>query len=154
MAPAFTITEAVISMAITSIILSFVFVIFSITSQRLDDFRNQNETIADINRFTYSINKSMFNSEEISYNDNALFFKNFKGEMANYVIDEKYCTRNENDFTDTFHFYIKKLVVDTLKGKSVPVCYQRFQFDIEADKRNLKYCFYKKIHASQLLEKE
>ena len=154
MISAFTITEAVVSMAVTSIIISIVFVIFSITSERLFDFKMQNEKVADINRFTYSLNKSIFENETMQYKDNELIFKSFTGEKLTYALLDNYCVRTSRNVTDTFHFPVKYLVVDTLKGKTSNIYYQRLRLNIEADKQLYEFLFYKKIFANQFLNYE
>lgn len=154
MLSAFTTTETLIGLAITSIILSFVFVIFSITSERIIDFKKQNEKVADINRFTYSLNKSIFDSESIQYNESEVSFTKFTGEEIKYNIYDDYCVRNSRNYSDTFNFPVKAIIVDTLKGKSMNILYQRFRFDIEADQQIHKFLFYKKLFASQFMNYE
>ncbi|MFH6996248.1 hypothetical protein ACHRWY_27615, partial [Flavobacterium sp. FlaQc-48] len=55
--PAFSIIEAVVGMVITAIIMGVLFVIFSIITGRMLDFKNQNQLVNDLNRLTYSLNK-------------------------------------------------------------------------------------------------
>lgn len=49
---AFSLIEAIVSMAITAIIMGFFFVIFSIVTERMLDYKNQNELVNDLNRLT------------------------------------------------------------------------------------------------------
>ena len=47
---AFSIIETVVSLVITAIVMGLIFLIFSILSERMIDFKQQNEDIADLNR--------------------------------------------------------------------------------------------------------
>ena len=60
---AFTIIEALISMAVTAIVLAILFVLFTITSERLMDFKHQNEFVSDLNRMNYTLNKAIFEND-------------------------------------------------------------------------------------------
>jgi type II secretory pathway pseudopilin PulG len=148
---AFTIIEAIVSMAITAIILSIIFVIFSITSQRLMDFKKQNEYINDLNRVSYSINKSIFESEMMQATDEEVVFRTYSGDMIQYVISEKYFIRSQGEFTDTFHLATKNVHIDILDNSSKNIAYQRLQWNLDLDGKTTVLNFYKKLYATELI---
>lgn len=152
--PAFTIVEALVSMAITAIILSIIFVIFSITSERLLDFKKQNEGITDLNRLSYSINKTIFESKEMSlnYNSDELIFSDYYGNTTEYVIAEDYFLRRKGEFIDTFKLATKQLHIDILQSPSKNDQYQRLSWNLMIDKKVINLNFYKKIYADELLK--
>ena len=79
MTSAFSIVEAIVGMAITAIIMSIIFVVFSIVTERMMDYKNQNESICDLNRLTYSVNKDIFENEKMTVIDNEITFKGYSG---------------------------------------------------------------------------
>ena len=147
----FTIIEAVVSMVLTAIILAIVFVIINVTSQRLDDFRKQNEFINDINRITYSINKNIFESEKMSVFENEISLKGFDGQVTKYLLTEKDIIMYQNEFTDTFNITTEKFILDTLESKSKKIVYQRLSWNIKIGEIEKKMAFYKKLYANELL---
>lgn len=151
--PAFTIVEALVSMAITAIILSIIFVIFSITSERLLDFKKQNEGITDLNRLSYSINKAIFESKEmmLNYSNDELIFSDYYGNTTEYIIAEDYFLRRKGEFIDTFKLATKRLHIDIQQSPSKNEQYQRLNWNLMIDKKVINLNFYKKIYADELL---
>jgi competence protein ComGF len=152
--PAFTIIEAVVSMAVTAIILAIIFVIFSITSERLYDFKIQNETIADLNRMNYTLNKSIFDGNKMSVSDNELIIDTYDGNQVKYTIYPDYFIRNGNKIIDTFKINVFKFKIDTLYNKSKTNIYQRLQCSIEINEHAESLNFYKKLYVNELLKAE
>lgn len=144
--------EAIISMVITAIILGIIFVIFSVTSERLLDFKKENEKINDINRLTYSVNKSIFESEEMKVATDEITFKTYNNEVITYAISEKYFTRTEGDFTDTFHLATKNIQLDILENKQKNIAYQRLKWSIGQEGKTMDFNFYKKLYAAELIK--
>lgn len=149
--PAFTIIEAVINMAVTAILLSVIFVIFSITSQRLDDFKKENDFIADINRMTYCLNKDIFESEEMVLEQNRLVFQTVTGGKLQYNVNDNFFARSSLVLKDTFKIQILKLKVDTLKSGNSKLIYQRLFMEADVNKAKTGFTFYKKIYPNKQL---
>lgn len=152
--PAFTIMEAIVSMAVTAIILSVIFVVFSVTSERLADFKSQNEITADLNRMNYTLNKSIFDGNKMHLSDNQLIIDTYDGNQVKYTIYPKYFVRNGNKITDTFNINVLQFKIDTLYSKSKMNIYQRLQCHIEINKHTESLSFYKKLYANELLKAE
>ncbi|MCO6147921.1 prepilin-type N-terminal cleavage/methylation domain-containing protein [Flavobacterium sp. NRK1] len=150
--PAFTIIEAIVSMAITAIILSIIFVIFSFTSQRLMDFKKENEHINELNRLSYSINKSIFESEKMQGADEEILFDTYNGDIIRYSISEEYFVRSQGEFTDTFHLTSKNIHFEVLDNSLKNIAYQRLQWNLEVDGKTMKLNFYKKLYATELIK--
>ncbi|WNM19464.1 hypothetical protein [Flavobacterium capsici] len=149
---AFSVLEAVFSMVITAIIIGIVFVIFSILSERMLDFKNQNQVISDLNRLTYVINKDLFENEEIVLKNDELLLQSYSGEKVRYLINENYLLRTKNDFKDTFNISNTKIIVDTLENSNKTVVFQRMVFEIFVNEKINKLSFYKKIYSNQLIK--
>lgn len=148
---AFTVLEAVVSMAISAILLSIVFVVFSVTSQRLMDFKIQNDKINDLNRLNYSITKSVFECEKMLVNDNIVEFKDHKGDLTKYILGENEQYRIKGAFTDTFKIAILDFRIDTISGKTKTKIFHRLQFQIDNEGENIELNFYRKIYPGELL---
>jgi len=150
--PAFTIVEAVVSMAVTAIIISVIFVIFSVTSQRLLDLKSQSQYINDLNRMTYSINKGIFDSERMDVTESGLLFTGYNGDITEYKLSEKYFVRKQNDFTDTFNLIVKNIKIDTLESAAKKVKFQRVKWNIKINDKETQLSFYKKIYTNDLIK--
>ncbi|MEL1244922.1 hypothetical protein AAEO56_11660 [Flavobacterium sp. DGU11] len=149
---AFTIIEAVVAMAVTAIILCIIFIIFSITSERLLDFKKQNGSVTDLNRMCYSLNKAIFESEKMDLvNEGELYFTVPYGEDIKYYISKDRFVMDRNGFTDTFYIATKRIHSEMLPGKSGGEYYQRLRWVIVSDKREIPLNFYKKIYPDELL---
>lgn len=151
--PAFTIIEAIVSMAVTAIILSVIFVIFSVTSRRLDDFKNESSFIADINRMTYCLNKDIFESDKMYVNDKNVTFLTVTGERRYYDFSSLYFERSSAVFKDTFNISIAKVKADTLRSDNGALVYQRLFLEANINKEITNFTFYKKIYPNEELNK-
>lgn len=147
----FTVVEAVVSMVLTAIILAIVFVIITVTSQRLDDFKKQNEFINDVNRISYSINKTIFESEKMSLNDNEISLTGFNGHVTKYLLSEKCIIMFQDEFRDTFKIDAEKFTIDTIASKLKKVAYQRLSWNVKLGETEKRMAFYKKLYSDELL---
>jgi hypothetical protein len=154
MVSSFSIVEAIVGMAITAIIMSIIFVVFSIVTERMMDYKNQNELICDLNRLTYSINKDIFENEKMNIIDNEITFKSYSGESIKYSFLEDYALRNNEIFIDTFKIKLNQIHIDTVKSKSEQFFFQKLKFNIEINENKMDLKFYKRIYANELLLNE
>jgi hypothetical protein len=152
MVSAFSIIEAIVSMAITAIIMSIIFVVFSIVTERMMDYKNQNELICDLNRLTYSFNKDIFENEKMNIIDNEIVFKSYSGESVKYSFLEEYTLRNNEVFIDTFRIKTKQIDIDTVKNRSGRLVFTKLKVNIEANENTMNLKFYKRIYANELLK--
>jgi len=150
---AFSIIEAIVGMAVTAIIMGILFVIFSIVSGRMLDFKNQNQLVNDLNRLTYSLNKDIFEKEKMTASENEIYFNGYAGERVSYQFFDDVVLRNSETFVDTFQIKLKTMVLDTVKSKSQQFVYQKIKLNIEANEKELDLRFYKRIYPNELLQK-
>lgn len=150
--PAFSIIEAIVGMAVTAIIMGVLFVIFSIVTGRMIDFKNQNLLVNDLNRLTYSLNKDIFEKEKMTTLENEIYFNGYAGEKVSYQFLEQYILRNSETFVDTFQIKLKSMVMDTVKSKSEQFVYQKMKLKIESNEKELDLRFYKRLYPNQLLK--
>lgn len=150
---AFSIIEAIVGMAVTAIIMGILFVIFSIVSGRMLDFKNQNQLINDLNRLTYSLNKDIFEKEKMTASENEIYFNGYAGERVSYQFFDDVILRNSETFVDTFQIKLKTMVLDTVKSKSQQFVYQKIKLNIEANEKELDLRFYKRVYPNELLQK-
>ncbi|TRW27541.1 hypothetical protein FMM05_02565 [Flavobacterium zepuense] len=150
---AFTIVEVVVGLAITAIIIAIIFVIFTVSSERLFDFKKQNQQINDVNRLTYSLQKGIYDSELMMLlDDDALIFNNYDGSKSRYNYTAEYFVLERENLTDTFFVAVTKVKIDTISSESKKNIYQRLQCHLNIDNVETQLNFYKKIYADQLLK--
>ena len=150
--PAFSMMEAIIGMAITAIVMGLIFVIFAIISERMLDYKNQNQLVADMNRLTYSLNKDLFESEQMNAAENGIDFKGYSGTAVNYRFFEAYILRNSETFTDTFRIKLKQVRIDSVQNKSRKVVFQKLALGTEINEKEMNLKFYKRVYANELLK--
>nr|WP_199001217.1 hypothetical protein [Flavobacterium sp. ASV13] len=150
---AFSIIEAVVGMAITAIIMGVLFVIFSIITGRMLDFKNQNQLVNDLNRLTYSLNKDIFEKEKMTVLEDEIYFKGYTGERVSYQFSNDYILRNSETFIDTFRIKLNKMVVDTVKSKSEQIVFQKVKLNINSNEKEMDLRFYKRVYPNELLDK-
>jgi len=146
--------EAAFSMVITAIVIGLVFVVFTILSERMLDFKNQNQFVADMNRLTYAINKDIFDNESMVESEGGIIFNAYSGNRAGYLYHEAYTVRDKDGFLDTFRIPLKKITIDTVKNARKRLVFQRLTLNIEVNKQPMNLRFFKRIYANQLIAKE
>lgn len=151
--PAFSIIETIVGMAISAIIMGILFVIFNIVTERMIDFKNQNQLVNDLNRLTYSLNKDIFEKEKMNQTADELLFKGYAGEKVTYTFQEDFTTRTNETFVDTFQIKLKEIVVDTVKNKSQRLLFQKLKLTVEINEKASSLNFYKRVYANELLQK-
>lgn len=151
--PAFSIIETVVGMVITAIIMGVLFVVFSIITGKVFDFKNQNQLVNDLNRFTYSLNKDIFEKEKMKVVENEIHFKGYTGQRVYYQFYDHYILRNSENLIDTFKIKLNKMTVDTVKSKSEQFIFQKLKLNIDSNERETDLRFYKRLYPNELLEK-
>lgn len=149
---AFSVLEAVFSMVITAIIIGVVFIIFEILSERMIDFRRENQFIADLNRLNYVINKDAFENDEMMVYDSELLFSSSTGEKTRYLVEESYFLRKKSEFIDTFYFRVNDLKMDTLKDKNQKNVFQKLNLEIDSNDDKVTLDFYKRIYSNEFIK--
>lgn len=152
--PAFSIVEVLVSMAITAIIIGVIFTVFSIVSEQLFNFKEQNQYISDYNRFSYVVNKDIFESEEIMSTENGFILKKYTGDEVVFEKQDSIFLRKAKTFVDTFQFKIHTIHFDTLKNSSKNKVFQRLNITLQVNKNEQQLRFYKPIYANQLIRNE
>ena len=150
--PAFSIIEAVVGMAITAIIMGILFVIFSIVTGRMLDFKNQNQLVNDLNRLTYSLNKDIFEQEKMTVYETEITFNGYAGERVSYQFSDDYILRNSETFVDTFRIKLNRMIMDTVKSKSEQFVFQKIKLNIESNEKEMDLRFYKRVYPNELLQ--
>lgn len=149
---AFSFMETVISMVISGIVVGLLFLIFSILTERMLDFKLQNQEIADMNRFTFSLNKDIFDNNEMVLADTVLNFTSYSGSKTVYYFTPDYIVRDNRTFVDTFKISSANFFMDSLKNKSGKYIFCRLHLNAKVNKSPVKLNFYKQVYADQLLE--
>lgn len=149
---AFSFMETIISMVISGIVVGLLFLIFSILTERMLDFKIQNQEIADLNRFTFSVNKDIFDNNVFTVEDTTLNFISYSGSKTEYHLSTDYVIRNSKTFTDTFKIHSGRFFMDSLKSRSGKLIFCKLQLDATVNESQVKLNFYKQIYADQLLE--
>jgi type II secretory pathway component PulJ len=150
---AFSIVEAIVGMAVTAIIIGIVFVIFSIITERMLDYKNQNELINDLNRLSYSLNKDIFDNEKMSSYDNEIIFKGYSGESVNYNFSKEFTTRTKESFSDTFKIKLKKMLLDSVKSQTQKKIFLKLKLHIDINNIESELNFYKQVYPNELIQK-
>lgn len=150
---AFSIVEAIVGMAITAIIMSIVFVIFSIVTERMLDYKNQNQPVCDLNRLTYSINKDIFENEKMNAQNTEITFYGYSGQKVKYNFESDNILRTNEVFVDTFKIKLNQIKVDSVKSKSQKLVFQKLKLNIEVNQKPMDLSFYKRVYANELLIK-
>jgi len=151
---AFSIVEVLVSMAITGIIIGIIFTVFTIVSEQLLNFKEQNQYISDYNRFSYVVNKDIFESEEMHSTEEGFTFRKYSGDVVAFEIQENFLLRKAQTFVDTFQFEVNAIYFDTLKNASKNKVFQRVNITLQVNKNEQQLRFYKPIYANQLIRNE
>jgi hypothetical protein len=147
---AFSIMETIISMVITALIISIVFVLFSILTERLFDIKKQNQLTNDLNRLSFVINKDIFENEKMMYSDSSWTFVSFNLEdTIKYQFRDSIVIRRKNEFIDTLGIKVIEINRDSVWNKSKKIGFTKIKLSIEIDKRNTTLQFYKRVYSNE-----
>lgn len=151
---AFSLLETIISMAIAAIVIGITFIIFSILTENMISYKKSNENTHDLNRFTYCINKDIFESEKLVFNENPIIFYNYSGETVKYYIENNNVILNKKEFRDTFKIKVKEIIIDSVGNRSKKLNFLKIKIKISSDSIMMDLNFYKSIYADELLKKK
>lgn len=152
--PAFSVLETVVSMVISAIVIGLIFLIFTILSERMLDFKDQNQYVADLNRMTYSFNKDIFESDKMEFSNEQITFFSYSGEKVKYNLYPDYFLRTKEEFVDTFAIPIKEFKIDTIQNKNKRIIFQKLTLDVDVNKEAMQLKFFKKIYSDELIQKD
>lgn len=140
-----------VSMAITAIIIGLIFGIFSIVSEQILLFKEQNQYTADFNRLSYSISKAIFESEKMQLRENSLHFQTYDGKTLIYNQQDDFLIRKAEQFTDTFQLQFQQIQLDTVYNTSKSKIFQKLELQLEANKQPYTLRFYKPVYANDII---
>jgi len=149
---AFSIIEAIVGMVVTAIVMSLIFVVFTIFSERMADYKNQNQLLNDMNRLTYSINKDIFENEKMEAFEKEIVFNGYSGEKVQYRLEENYILRHAMTFTDTFQVRLRQISMDSVSGQSGKLVYRKLKLRVEVNEKEQDLRFYKRVCANELIQ--
>lgn len=147
---AFSIMETIISMVITALIISIVFVLFSILTEKLFDIKKQNQSTNDLNRLSFAINKDIFENEKMSYSDSSWTFVSFNlQDTVKYQFKDSVVIRSKKEFIDTLRINVIQMNRDSVWSKSKKTGFTKIKLSLEIDKRNTELYFYKRVYSNE-----
>lgn len=144
--------EAVVGMVVMAVVMGIVFMIFTIISERMQDFKDQNQYVADLNRLTYSVNKDIFENEKWMAIEEGFVFYSYSGDRVLYSIRERYILRTKLEFIDTFNIPIKQLKLDTIGDSNKRIVFQKAKLLVEVNQQPMNLSFFKKVYADELIK--
>jgi hypothetical protein len=148
---AFSIVEVMVSMVITAIIVGLIFGVYTIVSEQIVAFKKENEQTADFNRLSYSLNKTVFDSEKMIIRTNGVYFQTYDGDTILYQKEETYLIRKTQKFTDTFKLQLNEIRVDSVFNSSKSKVFQKLELELFINENTISLRFYKPIYANQLI---
>lgn len=99
---AYTITELVISMVVTGIIISIAGTILFMFNKQHSTFQSSNKELHQINLLHTLLNKDFEQSESVKWSNNTLSLESIEV-RTEYSFEDNYVTRLEKSVIDTFH---------------------------------------------------
>jgi prepilin-type N-terminal cleavage/methylation domain-containing protein len=149
---AFTLVEILVSLVITAIVMGIVFVIFSVMTERMMDFKNQNEPVSEMNRLTYAMNKDIFENTQMDLSGRQLVFESYSGSITKFRFYNNYFTRQKNDYVDTFRIAVSRISIDSLYTKNKKNAFLRLKLEATVNSNAINLKFYKKIYPQLFLK--
>lgn len=149
---AFSILETVVSMVVTAIVLGITFVLFSLLSERMADFKEQNQFTADFNRFSFAVTKDLFENESVTINDSSLTCYRDGAVPIEYKFNNNYLVRVKESYADTFKIPLKRIDTDTLISKNRKLFYVRIRCSVLLNEEITPLVFFKKLNTNELIK--
>lgn len=148
---AFSIIETVVSLIITSIIVSIVFVLFNIVEQNLINIKETSSFSSDINRLNFAINKDNYENELLIENDRSFTFIHYnKNDSVSYLFHEDFIIRKKKNFIDTMHVCIKNINYKIIKSKNNKYQFSKINLEIKDSIKTYELNYYKRLFPNTL----
>ena len=147
---AFSVMETLVAMAVTAIVLGITFAVFTIVSERMLDYKRQNQFVGDLNRLTYSMNKDIFESEKMSGDAQGIDFRDYAGNQVHYRFASDYILRESRMFIDTFELKNSRLTIDSIHNSSRRAVFLRLSLLTEINQNKTRFRFYKRVYPNQM----
>lgn len=134
---AFTILEIVISLAIMSIIVAMVYVIYSLLSKQLYEYKSETELVNNYSQLDVALKRDIYSSKKLSYIDGELHLSN-DSKTIRYKESNNKLIRKSSSVVDTFLVHVEEFKIyeeDFLLGnnrKRIAVRYKLFDQELEA----------------------
>lgn len=143
---AFTISELVVSMILTGIVISIAVTLLFMVKSQFVTFQEKNKTLYELNLFKTLLNKDFEKAEGIIWDETELSFKGSSTKLT-YIFDEEYIVRNQSQLIDTFLLRISDVNTLLLDNNLVV----DFSFDIESHNKVYSVHFRKQYAPSTIM---
>lgn len=144
---AYTISELVVVMVLTAIVISIAGSVFLMIKKQYSMYQTKNRKCYDLSLFTYLINRDIENAEQITWADNELNLIQSSKEYV-YGFEDEYVTRQQLQLIDTFYFKTIDLNIKFLENTSWVT---HFSCDLQFENKIHSLYLHKKYTPNTLL---
>lgn len=151
---AFTLAEMLVTLALTSVLVTFSYLGLNSMQKLLVDYKNQHQFITQMNELNKRINLLFINANTITKLSDEKIIFNADSTESKVIFSDRYILTIKNNVSDTFHFDPKKLKI-TNEEMSEPVyiaLIKNLEFDIYFQKQKFHLTFSKNYDAFSKLE--
>lgn len=151
---AFTLAEMLVTLALTSVLVTFSYLGLNSMQKLLVDYKNQHQFITQMNELNKRINLLFINANTITKLSDEKIIFNADSTESKVIFSDRYILTIKNNVSDTFHFDPKKLKI-TNEEMSEPVnidLIKNLEFDIYFQKQKFHLTFSKNYDAFSKLK--
>ncbi len=108
--PAFTITDLIVTMIISMLVVGIAFTIFRFTYNQLYRYSEMNDEYKELYQFYAVMQEDFQRASEISYSPGELQMLMLAGKEYRYILSDDYIIRETNIKADTFHINTQQII--------------------------------------------
>lgn len=150
----FTLTDVIVTMIISLLIVGTAFSIFRMTYNQLFSYKKRNSEYQQLLSLHLMLQNDFIQSETIECNSNAIKFNNSFGKGCEYSFTDTSIIRQVDCVRDTFLFPISEWTAFNKKEKKETGIIDELSFVIEYNKISYPYQFYKAYPSEMELNNE
>jgi hypothetical protein len=153
--PAFTLTDVMVTMIISMLVMGIAFSIFRFTYDRIYYYQNANDDYKEIYQLYNVMQEDFQRSSECNYHRNELQMLMQGGYKEYfYVLSNSMVIRKTDISIDTFHVGIENIIAKFNNGEQISGIIDEIDFDVIQKGVTLPYKFVKEYSAEIHMELE
>lgn len=135
---AFTITETVFGLIISSVLIGVIYTVFTAFNKQFYQFKQQQEQANTYFIFDSTFRADLYKATDIYFENETVFLTDYNGIIASYTFKGNDVSRTYNEHTETILYNVEKYAFQTNEN------YNSIQLEFKLHKEIIKHIYQKK----------
>lgn len=146
---AFTLTELLIGMVISSIVIGIAYYGYSAVNEQLHRYQKIKFEMTELLQLKSNLESEFFEAETVTLEEKRLLF--LGKDTLEYLFDDSLIYRKSNDVLDTFRVNTNNISISSIDGSKTGELVNEFSFDASMFEQTQRLSFFKDYGANTIL---